>query len=410
MTPDALIKDACDAWAAEAQVPADLADRALRTRSRRRTAKVSATAVIAAAGLALGLTALPAKPKPHSDPVVMSADTSLRTDLSTGFPRHLVAAGHTAVAAYYTTRSQSSVKTTKAVDWTLTTTTTVMTRTWYLYDPAFRKYQATPWAYLDVAPGMHQAAVLEGPLPASRIGVLDLATRKIVRWIPLANKVGAVSWSPDGRRLVATAYNRNPDVELDYEFRAKRRTGGGNWQLPAGPRTGYYVVDTTTGGTAFHSLAADRDNPGTRQDLGWSRDGTLVWAPTATSPTKVFFDLSGDARPAPPHEAETDTPQEAGLSPNGTLLPAFGPKPGPAVTVTNVTTGKSVAVLPIERALAWADDAGLFAWGCDVKHCRGKGEFTSRLLLVNLNGKITPLTGYQRSGRSGAWTPVFTHR
>ncbi|MFA1541501.1 SigE family RNA polymerase sigma factor [Actinomadura monticuli] len=72
--------------------------------------------------------------------------------------------------------------------------------------------------------------------------------------------------------------------------------------------------------------------------------------------------------------------------------------------------GEKVTVLPIQQALAWADDGRLFALGCNVAKCRGKGEFRNRLLLVTLTGKITPLTGYQRSDKAGAWTPVFTHR
>ena len=71
---------------------------------------------------------------------------------------------------------------------------------------------------------------------------------------------------------------------------------------------------------------------------------------------------------------------------------------------------QKVAVLPVQQALAWADDNMLFAVGCDVNKCRGKREFRNRLLLVTLQGEITPLTGYQRSNRAGAWTPVFTHR
>jgi hypothetical protein len=384
---DSVIKDTCDTWAAEARVPAGLADRALRGRTLRRTFKVAltagSTALVAAAGLAIAFGAAPTakpRPQPSIQPIVLSPDTSLRTDLSNSFPRHLVAAGHTAVAAYYTSRTQGST----------------LTHTWNLYDPASGTYQTTSWAYLDVAPGMHQAAVLEGPLPASRIGVLDMATQKVVRWISVGHQVAAVSWAPDGRRLVATAYRGNPDA-------ARSEPG-------ACSRTGYSVVDTATGSAVFHTLVADRNDPGSRQDLGWSRNGTLLWAPTATVPTKVFYDLSGHQRPAPPHEADANTPEEAGLSPNGTLLPHFGPRPGPAITVVNVTTGKTAAVLPIEQALVWADDDDLFALGCAAKACMGKGEFHNRLLLVGLNGKITPLTGYQRSDRPGAWTPVFTHR
>ena len=44
------------------------------------------------------------------------------------------------------------------------------------------------------------------------------------------------------------------------------------------------------------------------------------------------------------------------------------------------------------------------------RSARGKGEFHNRLLLVNLQGKITPLTGYHRSDKLGAWVPLFTHR
>jgi hypothetical protein len=75
-----------------------------------------------------------------------------------------------------------------------------------------------------------------------------------------------------------------------------------------------------------------------------------------------------------------------------------------------VTTGKDVAVLPIEQAKAWADDNQLFAIGCALKECRGMSEFHNRLLLVRLDGKITPLTGYHRSDRLGSWVPLFTHR
>jgi hypothetical protein len=313
--------------------------------------------------------------------VTLSADTTLRTDLGSTFPHHLVAAGHTAVAAYFTTHK----------------TVSGIGRTWYLYDPGSGTYERTPWAYLDVAPGMHQAAVLEGPLPASRVGVLDTKTRQVIRWVSIGHRIGGVSWSPDGRRILLTGYDTDPDVPDAVPGSSSR--------------TGYAVIDAATGSGAFHPLAADRDNPGSRQDLGWSRSGELIWAPTATAPTKVFYDLNGAPAATPPHEADySDYGGEAGLSPNGTLLPRFGPRPRPAVTVTNVTTGKAVAVLPIEQARAWADDHQLFAIGCALKKCTGKGEFRNRLLLVSLNGKITPLTGYHRSDKLGAWEPVFTHR
>lgn len=323
------------------------------------------------------------QPEPALDPVALSSDTTLRTDLGSTFPRHLVAAGHMAVAAYFTGHVDSS------------NGQRTFERTWHLYNPSTGTYEQTHWAYLSVAPGMHQAAVLEGPLPASRVGILDMQTQKVTRWIPVGHPVGGIAWAPDGRRLLLTAYDRNPDTAA-----APGKSS----------RTGYYIVSSVTGHGDFHPLPGIADNPGSRQDMGWSRDGKLIWAPTATMPTKVFYGLDGAKRSAPAHEDEYWDPEEAGLSPNGTLLPTFGPKPGPAVTVTNVATGKKVAVLPIEQAKAWADDHQLFAIGCDVKKCKGTGEFHNRLLLVTLSGKITPLTGYRRSDRAGSWVPVFTHR
>ncbi|GAA2088512.1 WD40 repeat domain-containing protein [Actinomadura alba] len=387
MKLDMLIKSACDDWSAEAQVPAGLADRALRRRTRRRTPRVvlaaGSTALLVGVGVAVVSVAGPTRQPSQSaiQPVPLSADTTLRTDLSSSFPRRLVAAGHTAVAAYYTTHMRSSGNGPKAIE-----------RTWHLYSPASGTYQKTSWAYLDVAPGMHHAAVLEA-LPSSRVGILDMKTQRVTRWIPVGHPVGGVAWSPEGRRLLLTSYDRNPDV---------------NGAPGSSSRTGFYVVDAGSGQGGFHALPADRDRVGSRQDLFWSRNGTLIWTFVDRDPGKVFYDLNGARRPAPAHEAEWS--EEAGLSPNGTLRPRFGPRPGPAVTITNVTTGKAVAVLPIQQAKAWADDDRLFAFGCAAKQCKGKGEFRNRLLLVSLDGKITPLTGYRRSDRPGAWYPVFTHR
>ncbi|MEU8119533.1 hypothetical protein AB0C21_12600 [Spirillospora sp. NPDC049024] len=390
MKPETIVKHALEDWGAEARVPDGLADRALRARPRRplfKIALVGGTAALLAGTAAVALvssggTTPPRPSAPAFEPVALSSDTTLLKDLGSAFPRKLVAAGHMAVSAYYTGRTVGG------------SGGQTFQRAWHLYNPSTGEYEAVPWAYISVAPGMARAAVLEGPLPAKRVGVFDMKTRKVVRWIRVDHAVGGAAWSPDGRRLLLTAYGKNPDTQADPG---------------ASPRTGYYVTDSAAGPGPFHAMPASRDNPGSRQDLGWSRDGALIWAPTATMPTKVFYSLDGEKRPAPAHEAEYDD-HEAGLSPNGTLLPKFGPKPGPAVTVTNVATGKKAAVLPIESAEAWADDRTLFAIGCDPLKCKGLGEFRNRLLLVDLKGKITPLTGYRRSDRAGSWNPVFTHR
>jgi hypothetical protein len=423
VTLRSLINEVCDEWAVEAKVPAGLADRALQRRTRRlpRTAAlVAASAALAAAAGAAFVSvnggSAARQPvqvtQPALQPVALSNDTTLHTDLGSTFPRHLVAAGHTAVAAYYTGRVKVGADKSRT-----------FVPTWYLYNPASGTYENTPWAYLDVAPGMHQAAVLEGPLPASRVGILDMNTQKVTRWITVGRKVGGVSWAPDGHQLVLTAYTGNPDVvsiatPCVEQSNPNAPTGTGDGTEPPcqiTARSGYYIANAETGQVGdFRPLPVDKYNTGGRQDLGWSRSGTLVWAPVVADPqegintNQMFYDLDGHVHPAPAHEA--DVAQPAGLSPDRTLLPTFGPRPGPAVTVTNVKTGKRVAVLPIEEAKAWADDTRLFAVGCDVTKCAGKGEFTNRLLLVTLKGKITPLTGYHRSDEAGSWEPVFTHR
>ncbi len=80
------------------------------------------------------------------------------------------------------------------------------------------------------------------------------------------------------------------------------------------------------------------------------------------------------------------------------------------MTVRNIKTGRKVVTLPIEQARAWADDSHLFAIGCAVKKCTGKGEFRNRLMLISLGGRTTALTGYHRSDKIEAWVAVFTHR
>jgi hypothetical protein len=393
-----LIKTASNDWAAQAQVPPGLADRVLRRSDRRRHLKVglAAGATVLMVGTAVGVVSVTG-PTQRSSPTViqsgsLSKDTSLRTDLGNSFPRSLVAAGHTAVAAYYTNHMVPTQNDSQR-----------RVRTWHLYNPTTGQYEKTSWTYLDVAPGLYQAAVLEGPLPASRVGILDMKTQKVIRWINVDHPVAAVAWAPDGRRLVLTAYDKDPDtLPSDENGQSTVLLGS------SGFRTGFYIVDAESKLSSFHRLAGDNE-VNNRQDFGWSRSGTLLSTPTSTSPTKAFYDLNGNPQPAPPHEDETND-GEAGLSPNGTLLPKFGPSPGPAVTVTNVKTGKIKAILPIEQAAAWADDKQLFVIGCDPKNCTGKGEFRNRLLLVGLDGKITPLTGYRRSDLEGAWVPVFTHR
>jgi hypothetical protein len=397
MNLDTLIRNVLDEWSTDAVVPGGLADRALRRHHRRRVARVAVAmgcaAILTGAGVVvhgrLGPAVQPTHPVSTPTrittlrPAPASTDTSLHTDPSNAPPRRLVAAGHTAISAYYTVRSRSGPGGQLGV-----------VRTWHLYDPASGGYRATSWDFLDVAPGLHLAAVLDGPLPTTRIGLLDMRTQRVTRWISLGRPAGGVSWSPDGSRLLVTTYDGDPDLDVPH----------------ASTRSGFYVVDAGSGQSVFHPLAPDRNNLNGRQDLGWSRNGALIWAPTGTEPARVFYDLNGRPRQAPPHEARLL--EKAGLSPDGRLLAVGGRPPGPETRVQDVRTGRIVGVQQLEQLNAWADDTHLIGLACGPDPtCAAKGEFHNRYVLVGVNGKtVTPLTGYQNSQSSGAWSPLFTRR
>jgi hypothetical protein len=416
VTLEKLIKSTCEDWVAEVQVPVGLADRALRRRTRQRSLRVALAAgstalLIGAAAVVVSvngdgqLNGSKGMSTPARQSAKMSTDTTLRTDLkSSSFPRRLVAAGHIAVAAYFTGRRQKDGDGQEFYQ-----------RTWFLYDPTSGMYQKTRWAHLAVAPGMAQAAVLEGPLPASRVGLLDLKTQKITRWIPVDEPVGGVTWAPDGLRLVLTSYSANPDL-LNEES----------------SRTGFYVLDSRSELGTFHAVPPESGIGVYRQDFGWSRSGDLLWSPTVTEPKKDFYDLNGNPHAAPPNENTYH--DSAGLSPNGSLTTAsatipgpraaqtdqgLGPEStsmpersqvasGPSVKIWDVKTAEQVADLPVEQAKVWADDKHLFAIGCEPVLCAD--EFRNRLVLVDLDGNVTPLTGYRDSQDPGSWVPVFTHR
>ncbi|WP_345392121.1 hypothetical protein [Nonomuraea salmonea] len=46
-----------------------------------------------------------------------------------------------------------------------------------------------------------------------RVGVLDMNTRQMLAWYELEHDVAAVAWSPDGTRILATAYSEYPDLQ-----------------------------------------------------------------------------------------------------------------------------------------------------------------------------------------------------
>lgn len=383
MKTDAFIRHALEEWSADVPPPAGLADRALRLRARRRMTSaalvVGSAALLAGAGVAVGAGA-------HGGPGPV-VDTSLHTDTAHTPPRYFVAAGRVAISAYEIPRVRKLSGNRKAVSYQ-----------WSLYQPGSGEYRQVPWAWLDVAPGLRRAAVLAGPLPAPRVGILDMRTQRVTRWIPLRRGAGGVSWSPDGRRLLVTTYSTDPDVEHGPQA-----------------RTGFAVIDAQSGKARYHDLAPDRTNLGARQDLHWSRSGKLVSAPRMTSPGRTFYDLDGVPRPAPPHE--TDPVAEAGLSPNGRLQAVQGFKsslpPGPTTVINDLRTGRRIKVLPYAPSFVWADDTHLIVLACPENDCPAGGNVfrSRRYTLVSIDGKtLTPLTGFGQGSGRFIWMPVFTHR
>ncbi|MEV8313195.1 WD40 repeat domain-containing protein [Streptomyces sp. NPDC059900] len=386
--------------------PAGFADRVLTARRRRRTRTivgiaVATTAVLAAAVAVPALDSQDEDVRPASD--AQTRDVIAHPDQSP--PRDLIAAGNTALAAFYTTKAKDQPNGDRLI-----------TRTYGLLDQKTGKYEKAPakWAWIDVAPGMRTAAVLEGELPARRIGVLDLITGKVERWIPVKHPVAGVSWSPDGSKLVATAYSKNPDRRFDMP-------GDGPEDQPQGhgSRTGFYVVDAASGDTGtFRELTQKKNEFGffdgnPREDLSWSHDGKLLYvqlAMGADGENRAWYTLKGGKAVAPAAEKYAGWP-EAGLSPDGKLLATDGNSKGSAIR--DPRTGKEITKVPGQQLLAWADNKRIIAWGCDPAKCGGKGEFRNQLLLVTVGSKkAVPLSDFRKASATypGRWSPLFAAR
>jgi hypothetical protein len=346
---------------------------------------------------AFALPALGLTDRADGPPATVTDTTGVVAHPDQSPPRDLIAAGDTALSAYWTSKwvTQSG----SGADATLT-----LQRTWYLYSTSTGRYAKSPWAYLDVAPGMRTAAVLEGPLPSKRVGLLDLATGKVTRWIELEHPAGGVSWSPKGDKLAVTTYSKAPETMI------------GTPQISqfVQSRTGYYLVDPESGAKTYRRLPQDTSMGGNmREDVQWSRDGSLLKVADLPNSKSWFYDLQGKEQPSPKGE-EKGYPY-AGLSPDGHYLAGDSAGEGNeiATEVLDARTGKRVAKQPVQELLAWADNDHLIAWGCDPKKCNGKGEFANQLLVVDVSGThVTPLSGFRKASSTygGRWTPLFTTR
>ncbi|NUO98723.1 MAG: hypothetical protein HOW59_12410, partial [Nonomuraea sp.] len=213
-----LLRDTMEDWADEARVPRNLADRALR----RRSWKPYGAAVLVMAMIALVAVFVTAQREPASvvrpangislPPRPSPAPTDVRTDTENVPPAKFIAAGRMAVSAYYVTAREKAEDGYQRVR-----------RTWSLYDPRTGGYEQTTYAWVDVAPGLQVAAVLEGDLLSRRLGVLDMNTRRILAWYDLEHPVASAAWSPDGTKIVATAYSDYPDLLESVRTRITQR-------------------------------------------------------------------------------------------------------------------------------------------------------------------------------------------
>ncbi|UBU13159.1 hypothetical protein [Nonomuraea gerenzanensis] len=398
-----LLRDTMEDWAGEARVPPGLADRALRRRAWKPygVAVLVAVMIAAVAVFVTGqrgpepvvLNGIPLPPRPSPAP------TDVRTDTEHSPPVKLIAAGRMAVSAYFQTRVEPNGDGKQRLRYE-----------WSLYDPRTDGYERTPYAWVDVAPGLQVAAVVEGDLLGNRVGVLDLNTRQVLGWFDLEHSVGSVEWSPDGTRILATTYSRYPDL----------MQGEGDQMGPVmgvtSPRTGYYLIDTRTGEAEHHELAPLGDslpgdeegkpfNMSQRQDLGWNADGTLLWAPTSTTPDRLFYTLDGEPRDAPAGERYRRGTSLSAISPDGRLV--LG-RDGLPTAITEVATGEVAGRQQVMQLHAWADDENVIALGCAG---RCENEFNGALVLVSVDGsRKTQLGATYDSRGEGAWWWVLTPR
>ncbi|GAB2956674.1 WD40 repeat domain-containing protein [Streptomyces heilongjiangensis] len=407
MNVDELVRDSLREQAAEQPPLAPgFADRVLDVRRRRRTRRIATVAAATAAVVALAV-AVPlletGKDEVRLASEMNKSDIIAHPDQSP--PRDLIAAGDVALAAYFT---YSTVRTSKD--------TAVRQRTYRILDQRTGKYvEDDRWSMVSVAPGMRTAAVLERDLPVKRIGLLDLLTGEVDRWIPVERGVAGVVFSSDGGKLVATTYNANPDLltRQDYDSNGDGKKNDYEPDHTTSHRTGFSVVDVGSGKADWHKVVSE-DRQGivnARQDFAFSGDGTSVYTGLTMEPHQQFYDLKGRKVPTPPDERYLHWSVGARLSPDGRL--AAGDFAGDARTtaswILDPRTGKHLHKVRGQQLLAWVDNKRLIAW--DITP--GDNEFHNALVLVTIGSDRTlPLSGARKGndGAAGRWTPVFATR
>lgn len=406
MNVDELVRDALREQAAEQAAPGPgFADRVLAVRRRRRVRGLATTAAATAAVIAVsvGVPGLDSGGDGARPGGVEQGEVVARAGQSP--PRDLLAAGNVAMGAYFTSEKVQ-----------LSEDRRVSERTYWLLDPETEKYEKDDrWSFVAVAPGLKTAAVLERELPAGRIGLLDLASGEVERWIRVDHEVGGLAFSPDGHKLVATTYGEDPGLLVKIQD----SDGSVGWDLPlTSSRNGFQVIDVASGAGTWTEVGTS-DDPGdpagfvnARQDFAFSADGRFVWAGRAAGEAALdFFDLDGNAVAPPAREAHLVWHVDAGLSPDGRRLAGdfAGKSRKTSSWILDPRTGEQVAEIRGQQLLAWADSDSLVAWdiGADGN------EFHQRLVLVTVGSdKTVPLSGFRspKDDTKGRWEPVFVRR
>ncbi|MEU0117869.1 WD40 repeat domain-containing protein [Streptomyces bobili] len=416
MNVEELVRDALRELAVEeAAAGPGFTDRVLAVRRRRRIHRLVSVAAATAAVVAVSV-AVPMLNAGRDDvrPASVTQGDGISAHSDQSPPSGLIAAGRSALAAYYTTALVAKNEKEATFE-----------RTYWLLDPDTGKYKKdTRWSFVAVAPGLKTAAVLERTLPAARIGLLDLATGEVERWVPVGKGVAGLAFSNDGTELVATTYSEHPDP---LEKLDDAEEDEGEWtSTHRVSRTGFLLLDLAErGGGIWHRVPSSP--AGGRADFAFTRDGKHLFAAGGGLSTLIrpeFYDLSGKETAAPANEKHLRWDVPARLSPNGKLA-ALGPaeEVEPAVApghrtmagksysfVKDPLTGKEITKVRGDELLAWVDDQRLIAWERTTVEDE---TYKDRLVLVTIGSdKVVPLSGVREHPETdqAPWEPVFAER
>ncbi|MFB6637655.1 WD40 repeat domain-containing protein [Streptomyces chartreusis] len=412
MNVEELVRDSLRELAAEQPAAGPgFADRVFAGRTRRRTRRIASVAAVTAAvvGIAVAVPLLDSGKEDVRPANVLDQD-GVHAHPEQTPPRDVIGAGDAVLAAYYTSRIRPS-----------TEKRAVSERTYWLLDAETGKYEKDArWSFVAVAPGIRTAAVLERKLPARRIGLLDLATGEVERWIPVGQRVGGLAFSYDGRRLVATTYDDSPDLRSKEKLINAEDKEEWVWMATWGQssRTGFYDLDVASGRGSWSAVVPDR-NGNARQDFTYSRAGDLVYAQVTGGGDGLqkFYDLHGAEVAAPADEKHLRSDVAARLSPSGRLA-ALGltkevnGSPGRSYSsIRDPRTGKEITKVRGGHLLAWADEKRLIAW---ERVTSLDEEYRPRLVLVTIGSdKVVPLSGVREESLNAErqeWEPVFARR